>query len=47
MVKLILLYMYIDVTECWNNDNNNENDKVSKLMQGVFAKYSIGNFFKE
>ena len=31
---LILLYVYIDVTECWNNNNNNDDDNVNKSMHG-------------
>ena len=33
MVKLIFFYVYIDVTECRNNGNNNDDGKVNKLMQ--------------
>ena len=34
VVMLILLYVYIDVTECWNNDNSNDDDNVNKSMHG-------------
>ena len=33
MVKLIFLYLYIDVTKSRNNGNNNDDGKVNKFMQ--------------
>ena len=33
-VQCTIAYMHIDVTECWNNDNNNDEDKFNKLMHG-------------